>query len=96
VHSGGRDVARYGGSSDVVVHPGIALDVGAIEVSSRRYNDGRIELPPSFMIDYQMAAEGSPLENGQRILSGDDIASVVFPRAYYGPWWERSGRSEAP
>jgi hypothetical protein len=82
--------AKYGGTQDIVVHPEVMLEVGAIELKAVFWETERkLEMPAPLTMAYEIAAEGFPLEKGERTIDADDIAGALYPRALYVPKSER-------
>ncbi|MGH7651930.1 MAG: AlbA family DNA-binding domain-containing protein [Gemmatimonadaceae bacterium] len=82
--------AKYGGTQDIVVHPGVMLEVGAVHLKAAYWAaDGKLEMPAPLTVVYEIAAEGFPLEKGEVTLDADEIASAVYPRTLYVPNSER-------
>lgn len=63
---------RFGSSQSIVIHPGVAHDVTAINVE---LDISKLEKPPNLVIDYQIAAEGVYLINGQEVVNLAELPS---------------------
>ncbi len=74
---------KYFASRDIAIHPGVTLDVGAIQLSATAYVNEQLTLPNPLSIRYEFAAEDSPLESGELTMTAHEIAMEVYPAALY-------------
>ena len=74
---------KYFASRDIAIHPGVTLDVGAIELTAAAHGDRQLALPKPLSITFEFAAEDSPLESGELTITAEEIATQVYPPALY-------------
>lgn len=71
-------------SSEVVIHPGPALEVSAIDIYTWVNHKEVITIPPDLVIRYELAAENARTQYGEITFVGKEIARVVLPERMRG------------